>query len=975
MDDRLICGHYQLLEQIGAGGMGEVYLARDTRLDRRVALKFLPSRLSNDAKARERLLREAKAASRISHPNILTIHEVGEDENGNVFIAMQYVEGTPLSELIKNGPLPIERAVAIARQVCDGLARAHESHVVHRDIKPDNIVIDRDGNATILDFGLARLMDASALTRSGTMIGTIQYMSPEQARGEPVDARSDIFSLGAVIYEMVTGISPFEGENPASIINKILNEPVEPPSRVCDRCPPGMDAVIAQALDKDAEARYASVRALSADLERVSAGHSILLPRARRQPSPSAPTVGRVSGWRRYGLPTIAVAIVALFAVVINPWQLQFLSQRQASASANSLAVMYFDNIGDTAEGDQTPEMITSLLITNLSQTPSLKVVSRQHLNDLLQRYQAESPSSYTSALTAKVAEMAGAHWLLTGSIVRTQPAYVLVSNVSEVESGKIVASQRVEGSAGEDLISVVDRLGSRILADIAPEATADAHGRLADMTTGSTKSYSAYLEGMDALSRVDYPSALTAFKRATQIDSNFAAAFCQLARTAQSLAMYPEGQRAIDRAYALIHRATVKDSLYIESYRAQFAGSVERALSTMQEVVNRFPDEKDAVFTLGLLCQRLNRYDDAVAWFKRVIALDSTYKLAYNNLAYAYYDRGDQDKSIEAINAYIALAPDECNPYDSRGELYAMSGQVEPAIASYRKALERQPNFVHALVNLGHLYLFKRDYARADSLYQEVFRSEIPETRAYARQFLAYIPLYQGDLRGALDVLRKGLSADAMENIGPYQLAEKHMLMADVYNALDRSDSALTEMYDASRLLAQSAVPAGDFGRSRVIEVLAKSGHLMGAHDSLSALEASFASRPMADRVPLEYATGCVQRADGDLDGALSSFKQAADSKSYLAQCELAATYLKAGELGSAVNLLEKLTRRRCDYRAFFILASARAEFQLAQAYELSGWQDEALRQYARVHELWGGTQIRFADANVSASDLTAAR
>jgi len=257
--------HYRILEKIGAGGMGEVYLAHDTTLDRRVALKFLPDAVRGDAVARERFLREARAASRLTHSGIVGIHAVEEAE-GQAFISMEYVAGRSLRHVTDEEALPLDRAVAIASEVASALSAAHAAGIVHRDIKPDNIVITDDGHAKVLDFGLARIEGATKLTESAVTVGTLAYMSPEQAQGDAVDERSDIFSLGAVLYEMITAHTPFRGDHPAAIVYSIVNEPSEPLARYKSGVPEELERIVGKALRKDRETRYQSAADMVADL-------------------------------------------------------------------------------------------------------------------------------------------------------------------------------------------------------------------------------------------------------------------------------------------------------------------------------------------------------------------------------------------------------------------------------------------------------------------------------------------------------------------------------------------------------------------------------------------------------------------------------------------------------------------------------------------------------------------------------------
>ncbi|TET66359.1 MAG: hypothetical protein E3J45_06635, partial [Candidatus Zixiibacteriota bacterium] len=275
LSEGTIVGHYKIIEKIGAGGMGEVYLAEDTELRRKIALKFLPPHLCQDEGCRSRFKREAQAAAVLEHPNIVTIHEVSEHQ-GRPYIVMQYVEGKSLRDIIKEKELPLDEIVDLAIQICDGLSKAHEAGVIHRDIKPSNICIGSDGRPKILDFGLAAVQGSEHLTKTGSTLGTIGYMSPEQVKGEKVNHCSDIFSMGIVLYEMITGQRPFKGESEAAIIYSIVNEEPEPLAKYKSDIPEELQQVVDKALAKDIDERYQTIDDLMEDLRLVKSGQEVL---------------------------------------------------------------------------------------------------------------------------------------------------------------------------------------------------------------------------------------------------------------------------------------------------------------------------------------------------------------------------------------------------------------------------------------------------------------------------------------------------------------------------------------------------------------------------------------------------------------------------------------------------------------------------------------------------------------------------
>src|SRR2546422_7242488 len=365
--------------------MGVVYKARDTELDRFVALKFLPPYLASDSVEKERFYHEARAASALNHPNIATIHEIKEFE-GRLYLAMEFIDGKTLKATAAVENLSIQKVLDIAIQVCDGLAAAHEKGVVHRDIKSDNIMLTPRCQVKIMDFGLPKVKGATKLTKAGSTIGTAAYMSPEQAHGLEVDHRSDIFSFGVVLYELITRRLPFQAEHQAALIYSLINEDPQPLARFNDKASPELERIVLKALAKDRDERYQHVDDLLADLRHERKGLEYARTGYARSTATGMVPVRPGKGKRllKFVIPAGAAVVLIALAIVFNPFNFQIITQKSSAASEhNSLAVMYFENIPDPEDKDHTGEMLSNLLITALFQTKNLEVISRERLYDI----------------------------------------------------------------------------------------------------------------------------------------------------------------------------------------------------------------------------------------------------------------------------------------------------------------------------------------------------------------------------------------------------------------------------------------------------------------------------------------------------------------------------------------------------------------------------------------------------------------
>ncbi|MDH3217868.1 MAG: protein kinase, partial [Candidatus Krumholzibacteria bacterium] len=691
--------HYKILQKLGEGGMGEVFLAEDTELERQVALKFLPANYVTSPDVLSRFKREAKAAAALNHPNIVTVYEVGQYED-KPFIAMAYIEGKLLSDIVATKDVALDRALDIAIQICDGLGKAHEAGIIHRDVKPANILIDLDGRVKILDFGLATRQGLPKLTQDESTMGTANYMSPEQARGEELDQRSDIFSLGAVLYELIAGRSPFKGDHSPAVLYSIANEDPQPLARFNSSVTPEIERVIAKALAKRPEDRYQSTEDLAVDLRHAVAEGSPVDPK---------------KNLLKYVIPTSAVFALVILALIFKPFRFEISPDHSAVAGENRLAIMYFENLVEREDPQRLGEIVTDLLITNLSRTQDLQVVSSQRLYDILKRRGKEGAKVIDRTTSTEVARDAGAKWMLLGRILQVEPSFIVSSQLIDMETGNVVTSQRITGAPGENIFSIVDRMTGDTKGDLhIPVAkSVEEEISVADVTTGSLEAYRYYLEAEELRHKVYNKEATELYRRALAHDSTFAMAYLGLALTA-GLTSFQDARAAIAKAVQYSGRVSNKERLYIEAISSAYKADNQKAIGKFQQIVRDYPDEKDAYRLLGAFYREQDAFDKSIEYNQKVIEIDPLDKLAYNALAYAHNEVGDLDKSIGAINEYIQLAPSEANPYDTRGDLYAYNGRVEEAMASYKEALKIKPDFTASVAKLGHMYLFQLDEQRA---------------------------------------------------------------------------------------------------------------------------------------------------------------------------------------------------------------------------------------------------------------------
>lgn len=652
---------YRIDDKLGSGGMGVVYRAHDTRLDRTVALKFLPPHLRSDDAAMHRFLVEARAAAALDHPNVSVVHEIGEDEDGRQFIAMAYYEGETLKRKLERGPLPVDEALDYARQIAAGLEAAHTREIVHRDVKPGNVIVTPEGVAKVLDFGLAKLTDVT-VTRTGTTLGTVAYMSPEQVRGVEVGPRTDLWSLGVVLYEMLTGERPFKGHSTAVVLHAIQHEDAGPPSSLRPGLPSGVDSVVRKALAKTQAARFATAGELAGAL---ASGETVV----------EAPRAPVSKGLRRSipRLPVVAWAGVAAVAVLTTLGLVTWWPSGSGGSSfggtdliageaAAGIAVVPFTVRGSGLEVWR--EGMVDLLSTSLDGVGGYRAIDSRTVLARWSEVVGGGAGVPDLETTLEVARRADANYLLTGSAVAIGGSVRLAADLYDVASGDEVAQGRVEGSPDE-VLELVDRLSVEVMGAFLREGEGERllRRRAASVTTSSLPALKAYLEGEALYRRSAYQGAVEAFERAVDEDSLFALAYYRLAE-AYGWAGPPERAREnIEMAARLADRLRPRDRLILAAARSRILGD-PAGVEFARDAVHRYPDDPEAWYALGewyvhhageLMLDR----SETARVLSRAVALDPTYPPYYPHLIQVAIIDRDSARAAELLRTYRSLSPE----------------------------------------------------------------------------------------------------------------------------------------------------------------------------------------------------------------------------------------------------------------------------------------------------------------------------
>ena len=937
--------HYEILGKLGEGGMGVVYRARDVKLGREVAIKVLPPHLGADPEAVKRFVHEAKAASALNHSSIGVIHEIDETGDGQTFIVMALYEGGTLRDRMDSGNLGVDEAITIASQIASGLAAAHEKGIVHRDIKPRNILLTRSGEAKIIDFGLAKLAGKTKLTREGSTLGTAAYMSPEQARGEEVDHRSDIFSLGTILYEMLAGEPPFRGEHEAAMLYEIVHEEPEAISEKCKDIDPRLCAVIEKSLKKDPAERYQSAAEMQDDLKGLQASHAEWA--TMRTYSGSRVGKSRKSLW-------IGIGSVAIIAVVIGYIMMTGQEAGKLAAPEMSIAVVDFRGISSSID-TVTQMMLNESLNTAMIQSCPIRVQSAEYVRECKRQLFGSTDPRAGEGHELDIARKGRATHLLAGSIGAIEGERVINWRLVDVGSGDglkagVVRSGRLDEMVDELVKAVVSELAELSGHDEKVEPVP-----VDRITTASSEAYEHYIRGRLYRNQQLPKKSLEELEAAVATDSTFALAYLELARlyfgVASVLPDITEARRYADAAWRHASRLGIKDKMHLKAFQYGLDYQVVKEREQLDEIIELWPDDRE---TLQIICHRAYWWGEnarGVEFGRRGLELyPEDISIGGPNYAESLRDLGMYQEAYRASVDYLEKFPKEPNAWDELALSYASLGHPDSAEMAFGKVLELEPDWGEYW--RGYYVYFAGDLERSISIFEGALDSGTVSLTdsiqiLYTMTHFFLLPAVYVEAGRYTDAVRAMEEAGNLISADPsfwqfqagylYTLVGQADRALEIADEMEKSDEIRSRIF-ALRFKGRALVAAGDIAAARSeaarMHEVAKTAGLFIDHPAYI-VEAEIALAEKDYRAALRYLDevrkiGIYFKGMGGVDY----------------QVMLAEAHELAGDLEKAVAVNEEILD---IYRGH-----ALSHFELGRLYERLNRPEEAVPHYERFLEMW---------------------
>jgi tetratricopeptide (TPR) repeat protein/tRNA A-37 threonylcarbamoyl transferase component Bud32 len=957
-------GRYQVIEELGHGGMGRVYKVQDTDIKEKVALKLLRPEITLDKETVARFSSELKLARKISHRNVCRMFDLGRAE-GMTFITMEFVPGEDLRSFIhRSKQLNIGTALSIARQVCEGLEEAHRLGVVHRDLKPGNIMIDKDGDAKIMDFGIARSLAGKGVTSAGVMIGTPEYMSPEQVEGKDIDQRSDLYSLGVVLYEMVTGRLPFAGDTPLSVAHKQKYEAPEDPKKFNTQIPDDLARVILKCLAKDRDKRFQSAAELGTELGRIEQG----LPTTERVvPETKARTSRQVTVSftpRKLVIPAVALGLVVIVAAVF----LFLLPSKKAAVvpagGKPKLAVVHFRNMTGDPKMDIWKEGLPNLLIYDMSQSAAVDVVGDDRMRSCLTRKNLLQTESYTAENLAEVASDTGATHVVSGFLTKAGEELRIDVSIQDMKKNSSLGSEEVKGTGEQSLFAMIDELKAKIksrFGQSGAEPLLEKGLDIGRITTSSPEAFKLYIEGRKYYHQGATRQALSFLEDAVKIDPGFAMAYRAMSVAYDALGDKAKGLECVKKAMELSDRLSEREKNVIQlTYYLKSEETYPKVLELGERLLKLNPNDIYANECLNRVYAFCGDWEKAVHFGELSLKGNNDHWPDYYYLAYAYAKLGRYDKAREAVLAYVPVGGDSAAIHSELVTYDTIEGKYDQALAEVDKAIALNPTSA----SKGAIWFLQGEWDKAEKECQRYLAMPEVDNQLTARYWLEITYRTEGKFRQALEEARLRYDLAKKQN-SMSDMALSHWQIAYDLEQLGEHAQALNEARSLREFVDKNnVVPYTFWARFLTVMISAAQKDFSTAQKAVDEFRSMAAARLTtkqwifaADAFQgyLEIERGNNAKAVMDLEKALGGWPAQADNPDNRSWpvYYLGLAHFRAKDMEKARRAFTEvigMTVGRMTYGEQY----ARSFYMLGQIFEKIGDKAGAIANYSKFLDLW---------------------
>ncbi len=966
---------YKIIEEVGRGGMGRVYKAEDKELGITVALKMIHPEYSAKSHIVDRFKKETLLARSISHENVIRIYDIGEVERVK-FISMDYIKGQSLKDLIlTSGTLTVDTAINITKQICQALMVANQKGIVHRDLKPQNILVDSSGKAYVTDFGVAKSVEVMEDSVPGLIIGTIQYISPEQAKGEKADTRSDLYSLGIIMYEMLTGKKPFHAETYTGYIQKHIHERPSAPSKINPNIPPYLEKIILKCLEKAKEFRYQNAEEILRDLETERVATRPILSRIR---------VKKFSKFITAGILVLLFIIVAYLWITRKPQ----VPPPPQDTSIVMVAIMPFENNTGDKNLEHIQRILHDSMIHDLHQSRFIRALSQDRIFQILQKMRPQDTDQYTSELLDRIASETNVHYFILGGYAKIGEDFWINARIQDAWTHEIKSIEEIHGRGVESLTSIVDDFTRRlkpIFGLTQTEIAQDVDRDIGTITTGSQEAYRYYIDARQLFTQRKFKESINLLEKAIQIDPKFAMAYLEISSAYVYLSQHDKAEEYLLKVLDFEDRISDRERyLLLGDVSNLLHNSPKKAIEHYKKILELYPNDEEAHLLIAAMYRNIEEWDLAIGQCEKVLLINENAEVAYNNLSLLYMAKGAYDKALEVIVSHKDLYthPD----FVPKFKCYAFfgMGKYELALVEAGNLLASNPTNPDYIRLKGNLYHAQEDFQEAEKIYKELSTTDDPLIQSEATLWMAQLYLIQGRVEKCREEIRTGIGHSQDSGLLEHEL--KFLLL---HTYLNLQYENLLKALDAANKAMEIAL------QNRLTDDQKLTLHLRGLiHTKMNRMEEAEKNaeqlKELIERTDNEkhmrhyyHLMGMIALKTGKISDSIAHFEQAVsllpgqvfhlrDHALYMDS--LASSYYVNGDIEKSIQQYEKiqsLTISKLQWGDIY----ARSHYWLGKRYQDKGWEGKALEQYGKFLKLWrlsdtGSPEI--ADAKNQMTELT---